>query len=210
MARLSPGSAVILQGRDGLSLAAVVGGPFEDGTYDLDSQHRVRPQALTPFPMGEMVEYHSASMNSWIPAQMLRQGRAVGTFDLDCKDGVEVKRIRLPAGHPPPSGPSAPPATSFLNGRNNGPGSGTGLQVGEWCFYKSSSQGWIPAKVVRAINDEAYDLDVKNGAGVQNIYPLRADIVVEYQSASANSWIPAKLLKPGSEQGTFDLDCKSG
>eukprot|EP00931_Biecheleriopsis_adriatica_P053302 TRINITY_DN31182_c0_g2_i1.p1 TRINITY_DN31182_c0_g2~~TRINITY_DN31182_c0_g2_i1.p1 ORF type:complete len:501 (+),score=107.18 TRINITY_DN31182_c0_g2_i1:29-1504(+) len=207
MPRFQPGTAVIFRGPHGQRLAAIVGGPWEDGSFDLDCQQRVRREQMIEFPDGEMVEYHSASMNSWIPARLLHEGRAVGTFDLDCKEGVEIKRIRLPHGQGAPSTPG-PPQT-LLPSASSGGGP---LKAGEFVFYKSGTHGWIPAKVISARpGDETCDLDVKPNASVQQIFRLPDGAMVEYFSQSSNSWIPARLLRPsgpGADPGSFDLDCK--
>jgi len=82
-------------------------------------------------------------------------------------------------------------------------------QVGEFCFYKSSTHGWIPAKVLSARSGEhTCDLDVKPAANVDSIFRLLDGTVVEYHSQSLNNWIPARVLNPSSEPGSFDLDCK--
>jgi len=206
MSKFHPGSAVVFKAPDGPRLAAVVGGPWEDGTYDLHCQQRVRPQQMTEFPDGEVVEYHSTSMNAWIPARLLREGSGMATFDLDCKEGVEIRRIRLPQGGGVASS-AAPPGTNFLGGA---PHRAERLQAGDLCFYKSSAHGWIPAKVLNMPSDSICDLDVKPGASVENVFKLAEGTVVEYHSASQNSWIPAKLLKAAAEPGVFDLDCKMG
>jgi len=84
-----------------------------------------------------------------------------------------------------------------------------GHQAGEFCFYKSSTHGWIPAKVLSARSGEqTCDLDVKPGANVESIFRLLDGTVVEYHSQSLNNWIPARVLNPSSEPGSFDLDCK--
>ncbi|CAJ1330391.1 unnamed protein product [Effrenium voratum] len=195
MPRIQHGAPVIFKA-GAPKLAAVVAGPWEDGSYDLDCQQRVRPDAIMPFPEGEMVEYNSASMNAWIPARLLRQGQRIATFDLDCKDGVEISKIRLPPPHAGKGGSApGPPATTLP------------IQAGDFCFYKSSAHGWIPAKVLSSRGD-LYDLDVKPGANAENMFRLLDGVVVEYHSQSSNSWIPAKLLNKASEPGTFDLDCK--
>jgi len=205
MPRYYHGAAVVFKGPSGPRLAAVVAGPWEDGSYDLDCHQRVRPDAIMPFPDGELVEYHSASMNSWIPARLLRQGQRMATFDLDCKDGVEINKIRLPPPHAGRDGgkdtgkgqPLGPPMTTFP------------LQAGEICFYKSSAHGWIPAKVQSYRTGEGTcELDVKPGANVDNVFRLLDGTEVEYHSATSNSWIAARLLQKAAEPGTFDLDCK--
>jgi len=66
----------------------------EDGTYDLDSRERVRPEDVHWIREGDVLEYHSASANRWISARVLRRGRVPGTFDLDCKESVSLERMR--------------------------------------------------------------------------------------------------------------------
>jgi len=49
------------------------------------------------YSVGEMVEYHSASMKSWVTAQV-REVNPDGTYDLDCKPHVNIARIRSTTG----------------------------------------------------------------------------------------------------------------
>eukprot|EP00930_Biecheleria_cincta_P060662 TRINITY_DN46283_c0_g1_i1.p1 TRINITY_DN46283_c0_g1~~TRINITY_DN46283_c0_g1_i1.p1 ORF type:complete len:537 (+),score=86.04 TRINITY_DN46283_c0_g1_i1:28-1611(+) len=209
--RFELGAAVVLRGAragDAPRLAAVVGGPREDGSYDLDCRQQVRPEQLELFTFGQTVEYESTSMNAWIPARLLGRGPAIGTFNLDCKEAVDVRRIRLPASsagaYAPSSGGSPSRSVPATSARE--------LQAGEFCFYLSSSHGWIPATVLAAPRPgaDSCDLDVKSAASVSSIFRLQDNTIVEYHSASSNSWIPARLLRPGSEPATFDLDCKLG
>lgn len=81
------------------------------------------------------------------------------------------------------------------------------VSAGEFCFYKSSTHGWIPAKVLSARGDHTCDLDVKPNASVDSIFRLLDGVVVEYHSQSLNSWIPARVLNK-ADDGSFDLDCK--
>eukprot|EP00933_Yihiella_yeosuensis_P063077 TRINITY_DN66146_c0_g1_i1.p1 TRINITY_DN66146_c0_g1~~TRINITY_DN66146_c0_g1_i1.p1 ORF type:complete len:514 (+),score=109.84 TRINITY_DN66146_c0_g1_i1:201-1544(+) len=154
-----------------------------------------------------MVEYHSVSMGSWIPAKLIRAGGQPGTFDLDCKDAVDIKKIRLPGGG---GGASSYSGGGCGGGGGSGASGGARLQIqmGSLCFYKSSTHGWIPAKVMSQQSPEVYDLDVKPGVPAQSVYPLMDGVMVEYHSASSNSWIPARIMSRGAEQATFDLDCK--
>eukprot|EP00928_Gymnodinium_smaydae_P037226 TRINITY_DN25875_c0_g1_i1.p1 TRINITY_DN25875_c0_g1~~TRINITY_DN25875_c0_g1_i1.p1 ORF type:complete len:663 (-),score=114.34 TRINITY_DN25875_c0_g1_i1:72-2003(-) len=45
------------------------------------------------FPVGEIVEYYSSSLDSWILARVLAH-RPDGLYDLDCKPAVDAQRIR--------------------------------------------------------------------------------------------------------------------
>jgi len=150
---------------------------------------------------GTEVEYFSTSLSKWIPARVLRGGKAPGSFDLDCKDSVETGRIRLPSSSSLSSIPG-------LSGANPG-GGPLGLREGEPCFYRSSTHGWISAQALRfRPEDQSYDLDVKQQVSCENIRGIKAGDRIEYHSASSNTWIPAQVLRAGAVVGTFDLDCK--
>jgi len=41
-----------------------------------------------------LIEYHSTSSQKWITAKVLARGQDSGTYDLDCKTGVHVSRLR--------------------------------------------------------------------------------------------------------------------
>lgn len=158
-----------------------------------------------------MVEYHSASMNHWIPARVVRAGRVHGTIDLDCKEAVDLGRVRLPPGAAAPA--AAPPVAPTCPRLGAGPATAAGplgLQAGDCCFYKSSTHGWISAAAVRYRPDEnTYDLDVKQQVGIDKIKTIADGTLVEYLSTSTNQWIPAKVIRKG-QNGNFDLDCKAG
>eukprot|EP00930_Biecheleria_cincta_P097727 TRINITY_DN89414_c0_g1_i1.p1 TRINITY_DN89414_c0_g1~~TRINITY_DN89414_c0_g1_i1.p1 ORF type:complete len:631 (-),score=126.60 TRINITY_DN89414_c0_g1_i1:135-2006(-) len=83
------------------------------------------------------------------------------------------------------------------------------LRPGDLCFYKSSTHGWIHASVQQYYADrDCYDLDVKQGVGIQSVFPLQEGADVEYHSASTNSWIPAKVLRARPAEASLDLDVK--
>mmetsp|Transcript_72306 Transcript_72306/g.182335 ORF Transcript_72306/g.182335 Transcript_72306/m.182335 type:complete len:476 (+) Transcript_72306:72-1499(+) len=151
---------------------------------------------------GTEVEYYSTSLSKWIPARVLRNGKAPGSFDLDCKDGVDTARIRpLPR-----SGSGSATSSSAGSGPGGGP---LGLREGEPCFYRSSTHGWISAQAVKfRPEDRTYDLDVKQQVTQENIRAVRPGDRIEYHSTSSNTWIPAQVLRKGATAGTFDLDCK--
>lgn len=242
MAHYSPGTVVVHEalaaGGFGQpaerTLATVIAGPHEDGTYDLDYRQGVRPESIYRLCGGERVEYYSASMSQWIPARVLRWGRAPGTFDLDCKEAVPLNRMRLPAvealaeattGQPqaeaplpppavaPPAAVPAPPsAAPAANAAPSSSGCGPpGLEVGEQCFYNSATHGWIPARVVQCHpEDGTHDLDVKQRVHQDALYCVREGSLIEYQSTSTNKWIPARVLWRCQEPDGYDLDCKLG
>merc|ERR1712216_239548 len=80
--------------------------------------------------------------------------------------------------------------------------------IGEYCFYKSASHGWIPAKVICKNADNTYDLNVKQRVCLSSICCIWEGDLVEYNSASLGCWIAARICRPGRTEGTFDLDCK--
>jgi len=160
-----------------------------------------RDLAAMSYQPGTQVEYFSTSMGQWIPAKVVRNGQAPGTFDLDCKDAVDTSRIRLAGGASAPSKGSG-------RGTLNGP---LMMREGDSCFYKSSTHGWITAQVVKfRPEDGSYDLDVKQQVPQQSIFAISPGQGVEYHSASSNSWIPASVVRKGAAADTFDLDCKDG
>lgn len=203
-------------------LANVIVGPQPDGSYDLDCKQGVFADCIFPVTGGESVEYFSSSMKNWIPARVLRPGKSPGTLDLDCKEAVDLSRVRLPseAGMPAnsysqfsaASAAPMPPSASAVSPPSPTQGDfPLGLQPGEHCFYKSSSHGWISARVLEfRSEDQTYDLDVKQRVRPESIYSLKPGAAVDYHSVSADKWIPAQVLQKGHEQGTFDLDCKIG
>mmetsp|Transcript_27105 Transcript_27105/g.57544 ORF Transcript_27105/g.57544 Transcript_27105/m.57544 type:complete len:1166 (+) Transcript_27105:67-3564(+) len=103
----------------------------------------------------------------------------------------------------------------------------TAFAVGEVVeYYSSSSQSWIPAKVIGVNPGGTYSLDckpdvrpdkirrrssrshAKSSIGdSSNANEYTVGEIVEYKSASQGKWIPARVaaVKPG---GSYDLDCK--
>merc|ERR1719223_50006 len=181
---------------------------------------------MSSFTPGATVEYYSASLKQWILARVLGPGRQSGTLDLDCKEGVEVGRVRLPTGSlaAPSSTGSVPPMSSTGSFVNYGgyPGAGAAasragglgplkVKAGESVFYLSSSHGWILSRVNKfRADDQTYDLDVKQHVTPDKISPIHEGTIVEYHSASSNQWIRARVLAHGQAPDTFDLDCKAG
>lgn len=166
-----------------------------------------------PYHPGMEVEYYSTSLNQWIPARVLRGGHPHGTVDLDCKEGVEVARVRPPRGAAAGTGPGRGSPTGASGTSRGGAAAGgpLGLREGEPCFYRSATLGWITAQVVRFKPDDmTYDLDVKQQVSPEGIYPLQEGAHVEYHSTSSDRWIPAKIVRRGTAPSTFDLDCKDG
>lgn len=205
-----PGTVVVYREESSKrTLATVVSGPHEGGTYDLDCNQRVPPESLQQVGGGERVEYFSASLNNWIPSQVLRKGRFPGTFDLDCKEAVDIRRMRLPKGvavsqQPPEEDSPKPSAVNTTPSAKQ-----QVLKGGDHCFYKSVSFGWIPCKVVLYHpSDDTYDLDVKQRVKAEAMFGLHDGEFVEYHSATTGQWIQAKIVGKTSEPGFFDLDCK--
>uniref|UniRef100_A0A7S4RL51 Uncharacterized protein n=1 Tax=Alexandrium monilatum TaxID=311494 RepID=A0A7S4RL51_9DINO len=220
----SPGDVVVFEDRaqpGTRRLESVLAGPLGDGTYDLSVQRSVRPDCIRAIASGEAVEYYSTSLNGWIPAQVLRTGPGPGTLDLDCKDGVDLTRVRLPstapasglAGGRPTQVPGQAPVPVQATPQRQGVAAGglgpLCLQAQDHCFYLSMTHGWIPARVQGFHQDTGlYDLDVKPGVRKESVYPVRGGDIVEYFSTSANQWIRARVLQKRSTPGYFDLDCK--
>lgn len=161
------------------------------------------------------MEYFSASLARWIPARVVRPGRGPGTLDLDCKESVDLQKIRLVDGGATVAAPAVPvtlaPAAAASVVPAGGVGAGPlGLRPGDTCFYYSTSaRDWILAKALRfRPEDSLYDLDVKQSVRPESIFALRENEVVEYHSASTQQWILARVLRRGQAPDTFDLDCK--
>ncbi|CAK0865050.1 unnamed protein product, partial [Prorocentrum cordatum] len=189
------------------ALAVVVAGPLPNGTYDLDCARGVVAGELLP-AAGEAVEYHSSSLQAWIPGRVLRPGAAAGTLDLDCKEAADLRRVRLLQA-PPSSAAGARDAHAPAAASGVGGGGPPKLQPGDHCFYRSSTHGWLAAQVQHfSAEDGTYDLSVKPRVRPENIHCIQEGSVVEYHSASQRSWIPATVLRRGLGPETFDLDCK--
>uniref|UniRef100_A0A7S4VAK9 Guanylate-binding protein N-terminal domain-containing protein n=1 Tax=Alexandrium monilatum TaxID=311494 RepID=A0A7S4VAK9_9DINO len=211
-----------------------------NGTYDLDCKPDVQLDKIRragqgttrslasvseaggkTYQAGDIVEYFGATLGKWIPAKVLT-GNPNGTYDLDCKPGVQPEKIRRPPTLPPDAGA--------------GPASGSSYKAGELVSYFSTSHNkWIPAKVVSVTSRGTYDLDCKPdvspekirpvdqplGTGTFGVGPLKpadagsaphafaAGDLVEYLGSTQNRYIPAKVLKVNPD-GTYDLDCKPG
>ncbi|CAE8642109.1 unnamed protein product [Polarella glacialis] len=192
-------------------------------------------------------------MGQWIGAKLIGPGKMPGLLDLDCKEGAELRRIRLPpsvgdsmgplgvvgsffasmAGYPSggssaatmlnPLGTSVPsgmPLKSALKHHASSSSTATAcgasqqrgppLSPDDHCFYHSETHGWITARIA-AFRPETgcYDLDVKKGVPPAKVHGIRAGSAVEYHSTSLpGTWVPARVLRPGANHETFDLDCK--
>ena len=84
----------------------------DDGLYDLDCKQEVPPTKVRPatftkpdFEVGASVEYLSDTQGVWIPARVKMYNAMAGTYDLDCKQHVPPRRIRLPAVSTRPPSP---------------------------------------------------------------------------------------------------------
>lgn len=198
------GAVVVFEG--GLAdrlLARVTAGPHEDGTYDLDGRSRVRAECIRGVAGGELVDYFSASLGKWIPSQVIRLGQLPGTYDLSCKEGVDISRMRLRLADP-----EADPQVQ-TTGASDPLEELRSLQAGDHVLYNSSARGWIPARVLRLREDERlFDLDVKQCVPPQSIFMVKEGDTVEYCSASTGQWLPTKVLRVCQEPGLYDLVCK--
>lgn len=74
-----------------------------DNTYNLDvRQHaaldKISPvadvSAMEAWPPGTLATYHSATVNTWLPAVVLTFNEEDGTYNLDVRDHADVDRIR--------------------------------------------------------------------------------------------------------------------
>lgn len=166
---------------------------------------------MAGYQPGSTVEYYSASLNNWIPARVLGTGQSLGTLELDCKSDVDISRVRLPSAI---SFGVNPNATQVLGQQRPSQAARLGplaLRAGDPCFYKSNTHGWITAKALGFdAHGNTYDLDVKTQVGMDKIYCIQEDSLVEYHSASKNEWISAQVLQRGQIADTFDLDVKAG
>lgn len=166
--------------------------------------------------VGSVVGYQSDS-RGLVRAVVTRGPHADGTWDLDIKEHVPLHRIRVqPSAPSHAQGPgahmsAAGTATSLATQDNYPSAANAPKPPGTVCFYKSSSRGWIPARVQR-FNAEhgAYDLDCKECARLDSIFFIEAGALMEYYSPSQNRWVPSRVLRPGRQPGTFDLECREG
>lgn len=77
-----------------------------DGLYDLDCKTGVEPTKVRAatfskpeYEVGSIVEFYSSTAGMWLPATIKMYNGIAGTYDLDCKSGVQPDRIRLPAAN---------------------------------------------------------------------------------------------------------------
>ena len=77
-----------------------------DGLYDLDCKSGVEPTKVRAatfnkpeYEVGSIIEFYSSTAGMWLPATIKMYNGISGTYDLDCKSGVQPDRIRLPAAH---------------------------------------------------------------------------------------------------------------
>uniref|UniRef100_A0A7S1F134 Calpain catalytic domain-containing protein n=1 Tax=Noctiluca scintillans TaxID=2966 RepID=A0A7S1F134_NOCSC len=181
--------------------------------YDLDCRigvpaervrARRRPKAM--FSPGEQLEYYSESQGRWIRTNVVRFDAAQNTYDLTCKVGVPVNKLRKPQG------------VTFA--------------VGEAVLYYSESQRqWVKA-VVRGYNKEedTYDLDIKLGAIAERVRrvtedpaaralpPIQSGISAagdEYEDEVKQfdkyvDWVRKEAKRPVGRQSDFIGDLKRG
>jgi len=72
-----------------------------DGVFDLDVKDHVAAADMHCLQVNELVRYYSSSNDRWIKAKVKSKGKIAGTFDLDCKESVDLRRIRLLRDDPP-------------------------------------------------------------------------------------------------------------
>lgn len=135
------------------------------------------------YKVGELVEYLSATTNSWITAKV-QQINANGTINLDVKANVSADKIRKFSGRLSAAGPAGAAGTFAVN---------------EMVEYFSASSGtWIPAKITKVYPQQGvYDLDCKANVTADKIrkkggVPAPRGISAASSTASA----PIKLNAP--------------
>jgi hypothetical protein len=187
------------------------------------SLHKIKEgfEAGVEYTVGEIVEYYSQSLLSWIPAQVLGS-YGNGKYRLDCKTYASPEHIRRPkATFQAMSCPSSD--GGVVVGRES---ADQDFCVGDVVEYNSKTQGgWIAAKVLSKNRDGTYKLDVKPDAVPskmrrQSTAPagLFQTIVPEYllepidvqphEERDADSCDP-QLICPSRAANRFRLLCSS-
>jgi len=153
--------------------AQVVGVNAAEGTYVLDNKggpfasvQKIKEgfEAGVEYAVGEVVEYYSQSLLSWIPAQVLGS-YGNGTYRLDCKPYASPEFIRRPKATPQSSDGSTGTTLKVGGKSADVRRSQADFCAGEVVEYHSKTQGgWIAAKVLCKNADGTYNLDVKPDA----------------------------------------------
>lgn len=147
-------------------ISAVVKKVTQGGLYDLDVKPGVaadkvrapaRPmgkesaQPALRLKVGDAVEYFGVSRNKWIPATVVKVNED-DSYDLNCKPGVPIDKIRLP--------PAAPDGSAFV--------------IGDKVEYTSETLGrWIPTKVIGKNCNGTLNLECKPDVPLDKIrFPL--------------------------------------
>ncbi|CAK0880244.1 unnamed protein product, partial [Prorocentrum cordatum] len=209
----SPGTVVGGLGSPGTaSPGTVVGGL---GTGADGAELGLVPGAS--YKAGQMVEYFSASQQAWLKAKVLRV-HTNGTYDLDCKAGVDAGKIR-PLGPPspgPPTGalraagvgsPGTLPgglgtvtAAALAAGSSSPPPGGGAFGPGQFVeYFSASQQAWMRAKVTALNADGTFNLDCKPNVTQDKIRPL--------PSVSTQSVVRAAA---GAQAGASEAMYKAG
>jgi len=113
------------------------------------------------YAVGEVVEYYSQNILSWVPATVIGKN-ANGTYKLDCKPYAAIEKIRRPEPAPAPSVASTTATTLGV--------AESKFIIGEIVEYESKTQGcMLTAKVLGINADGTYRLDVKPDAAPEKI-----------------------------------------
>jgi len=150
------------------------------------------------FQVGTAVEYFSATLSQWIPAKILHFNADRNTYNLDCKPDVPSNRIRN-IGAGADSGTPVGFDRPTVVGGDNSPGVNSPGHKGT---------EFSPSGVSGVIGDHNRPTNfVGSSAQADGGDPFQLGAQVEYYSATANSWIPAKIQYINAD-GTYNLDCK--
>jgi len=157
------------------------------------------------YAIGEVVEYHSQRLRSWIPAKVLGS-YGNGKYRLDCKPYASSEHIRRPK--------ATARVNSWLSadGGFAAAGMGQGFCVGEAVEYNSKTQGgWIAARVLGRNMDGTYNLDIKPDA-----VPSKIRRQSSAQAGLFQTIVPDYLMEPmqvkqhevtNATEGSKDTQC---
>ncbi|CAD7937709.1 unnamed protein product [Amoebophrya sp. A25] len=154
------------------------------------------------YEVGQPVEYFSATLKNWMPAKILQFNVESNTYNLDCKPEVPPNRIR-PLGSDATPGSTPVGVAGVGGGGDSSPASRVTQGLGGTARPAESD---VASPFLGTVAGE----DLGSGAAQHDAIsddPFGVGAQVEYFSATAQSWIPAKVQYINSD-GTFNLDCK--